>query len=436
MGVHQDAIKHAAMLKLLTFGPIENGKFVYQLTPAAKVLRNILFKLYLEHIDERLIGLLQKKKEELTEAEKEELREKGLMEKEELTEESRKLLLVKELLTRELPIPMPYFILNEEITALNVLKEYWDKYLDSGNDKILPTPEFIEEKLVEEKGMDSKLAGFVINLLYWRGFVENGVERRKVVMKITEKGYKALRMFDESEDITTNATKALTYGVTEKAPLPSWVEKAEEERLIHHWITERGKTILEWTLEPRTLLLTKFALMAVYKIPRRKHVTMEFLINEVYNELSEEERKEERIKERIEEAISQAESMGIFIIERNKTVILTDVGEKIKDMLEYGNAKDLIHTWLAINPRSVEVLEAYEKLLPEIKKEVREGRDQYEVEIKLITNYLKLTPEYVDKWLKVLRAVGLVGRLGITEAGKSLLEAKRLLETKKYEIYL
>ncbi len=128
--------------------------------------------------------------------------------------------------------------------------------------------------------------------------------------------------------------------------------------------------------------------------------------------------------------------MGIFIIERNKAVILTDVGEKIKEVLEYGNAQELLHTWLAINPRSVEVLEAYEKLLPEIKKEAREGKDMYEVEIKLITNYLKLTPEYVDKWLKVLRATGLIGRTGITEAGKALLEAKKLLAEKKYTIYL
>ncbi len=299
LGVHQDAIKHAAMLKLLTFSPIEHGRFIYQLTPAAKVLREVLFKVYLEVIDERTMALLEKK--ERTEEEKEELREKGLMSGEELTEEGKKLLLVKELLTKELPVPIPYFILNEEIIALNVLKEYWDKYLESGNDKILPTPEFIEEKLIEEKGMENKLAGFVINLLYWRGFVENGVERRKVVMKITEKGYKALRMFDESEDITTNSTKALTYGVTEKAPLPSWLDEAEERKLIHHWITERGKTILEWTLEPRTLLLTRFALLAVYKIPRKKYVTMEQLVDEVYEELTEEEKKEEKVKERIED---------------------------------------------------------------------------------------------------------------------------------------
>ena len=140
LGVHQDAIKHAAMLKLLTFSPIENGRFIYQLTPAAKVLREIIFSIYLEAIDERLISILKKKKEERTEAEKEELREKGLMAGEELTEEGKKLLLVKELLTKELPIPIPYFILNEEIVALRTLKEYWDKYLESGNDKILPTP--------------------------------------------------------------------------------------------------------------------------------------------------------------------------------------------------------------------------------------------------------------------------------------------------------
>ncbi|MEO2154498.1 MAG: DUF505 family protein, partial [Nanoarchaeota archaeon] len=338
-GYRKDIIKHAAMLKLLTFSiDPNNGKIVYQLTPSARILVNLMGDIYLENISERLIKNLQKEEKERSEQEKEELEERGLTEEGQITEAGSKLLKARELLGKELPVPIPYFILNEEIQLMKLIKNYWEKYRQHGTDDLIPDEELVFRKAEEELKFDRRFTDFLINLLFVKDYIKNVMEKRTVAFDITEKGKEVMNLFDDKRDVITNASKAVLYGETDKAPIYSWLEEAHETDLIKGWLTKRGRKIVELALEPRKMLLTKYALIAIYKIPRNKYITMDDLVQEVLNYLSKEERDEEKIEERIKEAISQAEAYGLFLIERNNTVILTDVGEKIKEMLENARA--------------------------------------------------------------------------------------------------
>ncbi|MEO2154242.1 MAG: DUF505 family protein, partial [Nanoarchaeota archaeon] len=141
----------------------------------------------------------------------------------------------------------------------------------------------------------------------------------------------------------------------------------------------------------------------------------------------------EKIEEKIKEAISQAEAYGLFLIERNNTVILTDVGEKIKEMLENARADEIINTLHAINPRSIEVLKIINEKINEIKKEVKKGFEFPQAARNVVAKELRLDFDYAAKWLKLLHLLGLIGDMGLTKGGKLLLEAVEMLKNKKFE---
>jgi hypothetical protein len=426
-------LRKLVMLKLITFSvDPTNEKIVYQITPPGKILIRLFYEHLLKEVTEDLLAKLKKSKEE----DREFLKGEGFIDENNyLTEKAQLLLKAKSLIGKDMEIPIPYFIMNEEVALLKLINQYWEKYGQHGTDDLIPTEDLIFKKAEEELKMDKKLVDLVLNFLFLKGFVKNTKEKKYMAIDITEKGKDVMKFFDDNKDVTTIATKAVLYGEINKAPIHSWLEEAQELGLIKGQPTKKGKKVMELSKDKRKLLLTKYSLLALEEIPRKRYISVEDLIEKIKNRLSKEEREEEKLNERIREALSQAEAFGVFIIERNDSIILTDVGEKLKDMLEYSRSDEIINTLHAINPRSIEILKTFYEKLDEIKKEIKKGFEPPVAARNVIAKELNYDLDYVSKWLKLLHLLGLIGDRSLTEGGKKLLEAVDLLERKEFEYY-
>ncbi len=299
----------------------------------------------------------------------------------------------------------PMYLLEDEIEVIKAIKEV--ERIHENTPSILPT--YSE---VERRAKVSDL-GATLHLLESKELVERRLIDGKDTYWTTEWSF-----ITEFGAFTSDGVKALTYSLSGDVPAFEWVRRAKEESLLSNGITKKGKEVLRFTEKmERRPYLTKYDVAILAKIPR-KYVVKDELIKEISETYGMSEAD-------ITRAISESEAKGWIEELQNHVVCLTKLGEGMKDVVEKAKTKELLSVKFAVTPTTYNVLKViYENIevFNRIWKESSEIRNYKQDEVDFIKKKLSLSDEEIKKALTVLRAIGLLGRKNLTEAGRKLVE--------------
>ncbi len=313
---------------------------------------------------------------------------------------------------RESPV-YPIYVTEEELKILRVVAKIEE--IHSNSPDILPTYSEIRERSGSEN------AGELLHILESKDFVIRDVVKGKETYWLTGWGR---RVIDYGE-VSVDGMKALTFPKAGDVPIYEWVVRAKEEELVKMGITQKGRFLLELTESiDRKPYLTKFDVAILAKTPRRGYVLKDDLVEVVREYAGDGE---------IERAIGEAESKGYVVELQNKAVKLTPLGRIMKDVVEYAKTKELMNVAFAITPTTFEVLRAIVENIDFFNRlwREKEERNYNTDEIEFLKSRVKMSEEEIEKSLKLLRAVGLLGKKSVTKAGKLLVRAysKATLQT-------
>ncbi len=314
---------------------------------------------------------------------------------------------------RENPV-YPIYVTGEELRILEVIAKIEE--IHSNSSDVLPTYSEIRER----SGLGN--TGELLHILESKDFVRREVVKGKETYWLTEWGGSVIGYGEVSID----GMKALTFPKAGDVPIYEWVVRAKEEELVKMGITQKGKFMLKLTESvERKPYLTKFDVAILAKTPRRGYVLKDELVEMVREYAGEGE---------IERAIGEAESKGYVVELQNRTVKLTPLGRMMKDVVEYAKTKELMNVAFAVTPTTFEVLKAVVEnidFFDRLWKEKKEERNYRTDEIEFIRSRVKMSEGEIEKSLKLLRAVGLLGKKSVTKAGKILVRAysKAVLRT-------
>ncbi len=422
LGFGKNILNAFEAMRWLKISPETRGR-TYVLTPRAREIRRILTRIPVAPyvlITKFVAELLASKKEspETTVME--------LVAGRELTAAGKALLeayRISEVLSKITPI---YITLDE----VKVLKAIDDLHkLHEKNPQILPTYDRIEKK----SGV--KTIGEVLAVLESKGWIKRVEVKGKDTYALTEPGRKVLAL-GIYRDIGTNAVKAITFALAGDVPIPEWVQEARMAGLVSGDITKRGWIVYELAKEMHRIpILVGYDAVVLAKVPR-KGIDYAALVSEVATFIRT-ERPDIRMpkvspERRARIAIAEAEARGYVTVLQNGVVVLTRAGELMKQVIEYGKTRELMNTVYPITPTTyhlVRVLYEERKRLWAIWTEEEEKK--LEEAIKLAYNeikrYTSITIDEIKKQLTILRRIGLLGKMGVTEAGRLLLEVGKIL---------
>jgi hypothetical protein len=323
-----------------------------------------------------------------------------------------------------------HFLMEKPLKEYKHLVEYYGRMINQDfnyKKKEEIRKKFAEVKTIEElfksfyeKGNEwyEKLYDVVQEALYTLeafGLITSEEHKGKKVHKLTEHGEEVLNDMKQRgfREISSTAVKAITITNKEiSAPNVDWYNRAVEEKLVGAGEpTVAGKLYSELAYKIRRLPhITRFELQVLHKIPAKG-----FFLKDVYAQF------DETWKEEVTYALNKLEARGYLNILQNEAVVLTEVGQLIKEALAgvpEGVAQPL-------TPIAVRILEALRKVGNLYVKEER-----VRILPKNIEEALRLTgldKETFDKELVVLRVAGLVGKTSINKAGLQVLKALELL---------
>jgi len=321
-----------------------------------------------------------------------------------------------------------HFLLEKPLKEYKHVLEYYGRRINQDfnyKKKEEIRKKFAEVKSVEElfksfyeKGNEWYVFDVVQEALYTLeafGLITTEEHKGKKVHKLTEHGQQVLDDMKQRgfREITSTAVKAITITNREiSAPNVDWYNKAVDEKLVGAGEpTVSGKLYADLAYNIRRLPhITRFELQVLHRIPARG-----FFLKDVYAQF------DETWKEEVTYALNKLEARGYLNILQNEAVVLTEVGQLIKEALAgvpEGVAQPL-------TPIAVRILDALRKVGNLYVKEER-----VRILPKNIEEALRLTgldKETFEKELVVLRVAGLIGRTSINKAGLQVLKALELL---------
>ena len=303
---------------------------------------------------------------------------------------------------------LPISILDDEINVLKTIEKIEEIY--NTNPDILPT--YSE---ISRRGNIENL-GEILHLLESKELIKLENIKNKDTYWLTEFG----RKVKDFGSVSTDGMKAITYSKCGDVPIVEWVLAGKNEGTINKGITEKGKylTKLSKTIK-RKPYLTKYDVSMLIKIPKKTYIHRDELVKQIQNHIGGDEKD-------IIRSLSECESKGFIKELQNKEIKLTQLGDEVKTAIEMAKISELLSTKFAITPTTFNILDTiykHNKEFDKIWKEKLEGKGHKENEVILLAKYLKLTPDVIKKSLVILKNTGFIGKKGLTDAGKSLVEA-------------
>ncbi len=402
-------------MRIIKISPPYKGGSIYMMTPLGRRVKKALYKIPVYDsvilIDSTIVDAFLRS--ERSSAEEHSLRTMHLINSggkrteagHELTasyRESRKITF------KILPIALSV----EELNVLKTIRELMEKTMD----KPYPTIDDISKKL----GSLSNLS-ILINLLESKELIARHEYKGKDTYKLTSLGQAVIdKLRDIRRDIRSYSTKTVSYVIVGRIPKTEWVIRAREDGLVHRDITGRGWFLLELSARiTRKPILSRYDALILRKLPSK---------GMKYNELFEYLLSEGVDEKTIEYSISECESKGYIEVYPNDYVKMTDTGLLMKEVIISGNTEELTKSELSITPTIYNILRIIAENINELKKTWVKGggRKLLEEEAKIIYNNLKgltsITINEIMSTMALIRGYGLLGKLGLTDAGKKLLE--------------
>ncbi len=303
---------------------------------------------------------------------------------------------------------LPIYVLDDEIKVLKAIEEIKEKY--ETNPEILPTYDEIKKRT----NIDD--LGAILHTLESKELIKREVVKNKDTYWMTEFGEKV----KDLGEVSTDGMKAITYPESGDVPIAEWVVKGKEEETVKRGITEKGKYLIKLSRTiKRKPYLTKYDISALIKIPRKRYIHRDELVDLIQKHVGGEEKE-------IIKALGEAESKGFIKELQNKMIKLTELGEDVKTAIEMAKIQELLATKFAVTPTTFNILKTiyeHKKEFDKVWKEKSEGKEHKENEIVLLAKYLPLTPDEIKKNLVILKNVGFIGKKGLTDAGIKLVEA-------------
>lgn len=415
-GYGRNVVNALEATRLLKISPPTPGGSTYILTPVGRKVRRALLRTPIYDsvilIDERIVDLMQR--ESLSEAEVSELERMHLKSGMKTTSMGEELVESYKEQTKTEEIVVPFSISVEELKVMKVIEEFAKKYPP---EEPVPTYSDLKDKVPEVN------LGEILHLLEAKELIKRVEKRRKDTYELTDIGLEVLSKFRElSKDITSSAVKSATYALVGRPPKAEWVKEGRELGIVFNDITERGWFLINIVKRiHKKPFLTVYDTNIVHKVPAKGMKIYE-LARSIAQALNTDE-------SGVIKAISEAESKGLVDVLPNDVVILTSLGKTIKDVISMASTDELLKSRISITPTHYNVLLIIKENIGTLKKiyAQKDIRTLINEEVKIIYNNIKkvtsITLEEIKKTLQQLRAYGLLGRTGITEAGELLLKA-------------
>lgn len=423
-GYGENAIYALEALRLIKISPPWGGKVVYNLTRSGKIIKDLLYEIPLYKplmlVNGTIRVLLSKGIKELLPKEKESLEQYGFFDagSQKLTNLGAGISKAYDLLREPYAEIFPLYISLDEIKVLTIIEKALE--INKTNPEIYPTIDYLKGK----SGVSD--VGFIIHLLESKNFIERTLWKNKEAFLLTEYGETVLKVFgDIKRTIPSDAVKALTFATKGDVPRPDWVELAEEHKLIGKGsLTYRGEVMLNLCKRIRRKLITTIYDTAILlKTPSRKSITRSQLVRDVISLVSERIKTEERI---VDIAVSEAESKGLIIVYQNDAVMLTEIGERLKTIIQMAKTDVIKSMKVSITPLLVNVLRVIKENEDEFAKAWREKEELTSKIIETIRKELRIPDELIKEQVTILRGMGFIGRRRggriLTEPGEMLVE--------------
>ncbi|GBF36649.1 DUF505 family protein [Methanofervidicoccus abyssi] len=338
----------------------------------------------------------------------EEMIDSGFCTEEEITELGHAMVNTYNEIGKEYREITPIYILEEEIKVLKTIEIIKEKY--ETNPEILPTYKEIKKR----SGIEN--LGEILHTLEFKELIKREVIKNKDTYWMTEFGEKV----KELGVVTTDGMKSITYPEYNDTPIAQWVIKGKEEKIVQRGITDKGSFLLKLSKSiKRKPYLTKYDISALINLPVKRYLHRDELVELIQKDVGGDE-------EAIIKALNEGESKGLIKELQNKMIILTELGEGVKEAIEMAKVQELLSTKFAITPTTFNILLAIynnKKDFDKIWKEKKEIGQHKENEIILLAKLLPLTIDEIKKSLVILKNVGLIGKKGLTSGGIKLVES-------------
>ncbi len=415
-GYGHNVVNALEATRLLRISPPTPEGSTYILTPVGRKVRRALLRTPIYDsvilIDERIVDLMRR--EDLSEAEISELERMHLKIGTKTTSMGKELIESYKEQTKAEDVIMPFSMSVEELAVMKAIEEFTKKYPP---EEPVPTYSDLRDKV---PGVN---LGEILHLLEAKELVKRVEKRSKDTYELTDIGLEVLSKFrDLDRNITSSAVKSATYTVTGRPPKAEWVKEGRELGIIFNDITERGWFLINIAKRIRKKpFLTIYDANIMHKVPA-KGMKIDELVKNIANTLNVDEGGVVR-------AISEAESKGLVDVLPNDVVVLTHLGRVVKDVISMASTNELLKSRISITPTHYNVLLIIKENIGTLKKlyAQKDVKTLINEEVKIIYNNIKrvtsISLDEIKKTLQQLRAYGLLGRTGITEAGELLLKA-------------
>ena len=396
-----------AMRLLKISPPTEKGR-AFATTPAAKLALKAVSMI---PVFARAIVLRKEDFEALKGGKRNaELESMGLADEKGTTELGKAIMETYEAMGREEAKVLPIYVLDDELTVLKAIAEIEEKY--KTNPDILPMEKEIDKRV------DVGDLGAILHLLESKELVERKLVKNKDTYWLTAWGKEAISFGTVSPD----AMKAVTYAESGDVPIAEWVVKAQEEGLVKAGVTDKGRFYLRLSRSIRRKpFLTKYDAAILAKLPRKKYIGREELVELVKDYVGGDEKE-------ITRGIGEAEAKGFVVELQNGMVKLTELGDRLKTAIENAKVQEIVKVKFSVTPTLYNVLKViYDNLetFNRIWKEKGEVKGYKMEEVDVIRKHLSLGDDEIKKALTMLRQLGFLGSKSLTEAGKILVETYR-----------
>ena len=415
-GYGRNVVNALEATRLLRISPPTQEGSTYILTPVGRKVRRALLRTPIYDsvilVDERIVDLIRR--EDLSEAEISELERMHLKTGTRTTGMGKELVESYEEQTKMEDVMAPFSISVEELAVMKTIEGFAKKYPP---EEPVPTYDDLKDKV---PGVN---LGEILHLLEAKELIKRVERRSKDTYELTDVGLEVLsKLRGLDRNITSSAVKSATYTVAGRPPKAEWVKEGRELGIIFNDITERGWFLINVAKRIRKKpFLTIYDANIVHKIPA-KGMKIDELVKNVANTLSVDEGG-------VVKAISEAETKGLVDVLPNDVVILTHLGRAVKDVISMASTNELLKSRISITPTHYNVLLIIKENIGILKKlyTQKDVKTLISEEVKIIYNNIKkvtsISLDEIKKTLQQLRAYGLLGRTGITEAGELLLKA-------------
>ncbi len=286
----------------------------------------------------------------------------------------------------------PFSLSQSELQLLDTITKRWKKA--ESNPEEAPTPKKLKEELQDRWTGEYYSVTLTLYHLEAMGLVERTIFNKKEVVRLTDHGKRILDA-SNGRPSSTLAARALVEYDSGRGSTEEWVEKGRDEGLLGiGGPTRYGRALAQAAREgEKSVFLTGLEALILKRLPSGRAVERGRIIASF-----------KRYSGDVEKALEKLETRGLVKTTGVGFLVATPIGEKVKTTV-IG-----VDTGIAvpIHPVLIKVLKAVSQT----------GLDD---PAELI-NTLKLDIDTVKTALILARRAGFLGKTGLTESGKTLLE--------------